>query len=79
MENSCNLWVHIDELVALDSYLLVSLVHGLFNPKPERLANDAVCDVTDIGPFKPEAFFWWRESVFDGLGFESKLEDIPNC
>ena len=48
MENTRNLRVHVDELVALDSDLLVSMVDLLLNPVSEGLAYDAIGNVAYI-------------------------------
>jgi hypothetical protein len=73
MEDSRDLWVHVDVLVALDGDPLVTLVYLLVHPIPEGLADDAVSNIADIGPLKPQAFFGRQESVLDGCILEDKV------
>ena len=48
MKDSCNLRIHIDELVALDGNLLVSAVDSFIHPHLKGLSDDAVDEVADV-------------------------------
>ena len=53
MKNLRDLWIHVDELVALDGDLGVPLVDAVIDPFLEGFANDAVDEVAEVAPLEP--------------------------
>ena len=76
LEDSRNLRIHIDELVAFDSNFLVSVVDSIINPLLEGLSNDTIDEVAEVLPLESEAFFRSRQSVHHNLMLTRILENV---
>ena len=53
MEDLRDLWIHVDELIALDGDLGVPLVDAVIDPFLEGFANDAIDEVAEVAPLEP--------------------------
>ena len=67
VENSCNLGVHLDHVVAFDCNPLIASVDLGVDPIGEVLSNNSVNNVAQIRPAEFGDFLGWRKSPFDLL------------
>ena len=78
VENSCNLGVHLDHVVAFDCNPLIASVDLGVDPIGEVLSNNSVNNVAQIRPAEFGDFLGWRKSPFDLLVVLGEIEDVLN-
>ena len=78
VEDSCNLGVHLDHVVAFDCNPLIASVDLGVDPIGEVLSNNSVNNVAQIRSAEFGDFLGWRKSPFDLLVVLGEIEDVLN-
>jgi hypothetical protein len=76
VENSCNLRIHLDHVVALHSNPLVTSVDLGIDPVLKVLTDDGIDDVCQVGPAELLYLLAGRQGPFYLLVVLSEVEDV---
>ena len=79
MEDSRNVWVHGDHVVALQGHPLISPVDLCIYPILEILPHDGVNNISQVSPAELLNFLAWWQCLFNISVILSKVEYVLDC